>query len=283
MSLLKSAGSSAIFFEPSYINGSSYTAGGIIASTMQALVHRIYQMDPTAIWQGSAGADDAQTETITCTLYAGVAQVQRVVDAILILNNNLNNFVLQYSTDGGSSWTNIATVTGNAGADYVLFLNSPLTLPAAAQLQLVMTTTFPDNQNKFVGNFIATLSIFQPGASSTPVRPQSKFKAKPKQNKKVVKLADGTEDITYFNWSDNSCVLNNLEFLFELLPVSDKAYFDSLFAAAQPFLCYPEPGEFPRNIYLCTFEEDSYDPDYESSWKGAGYRIPFRLQQQGYL
>ena len=119
MSLIKTAGASAAFFYPSYINGDTYTAGGIVASTMQALAHRLYQMDPTAPWQGSAGVDDSQVETITATLYSGVAQVQRVIDSIFILGNNLNNFVLQYSVDEGSTWTNIATVTGNAGADYV--------------------------------------------------------------------------------------------------------------------------------------------------------------------
>lgn len=277
MSLIKTAGASAAFFYPSYINGDTYTAGGIVASTMQALAHRLYQMDPTAPWQGSAGVDDSQVETITATLYSGVAQVQRVIDSIFILGNNLNNFVLQYSVDEGSTWTNIATVTGNAGADYVLFLDTPLTLPAAGQLQLSMSTTFPANQEKYVCNFIATQMIFQAS------KPPTVFTARPIQNVKEVILANGTRDLTYFYWSDNSFVLNDLEFNFDLMPVADKNNFDALLNSPQPFICYPEPGDAPRALYLCVFEQGSYNPVYISQWKGAGYKIPAKFHQVGFM
>ena len=277
MPLDNTAGAAPIFFYPSFINGDSYAAGGITASTMQALVHRVYQMDPTAIWQGSAGASDSDSETITCVLYSGSAQVQRVIDTIIILNNNLKSFVVQYSTDGGSTWNNICGALNNNGADYVYFLSSPLTLPVGAQLQLLMSTTYPANQQKFIGNFIATQSIFQVS------KPPTKFTANPMQTVKEVILADGTHDHTYFFWSDNSCVLSELDFEFDLLPASDKALLDSLLATAQPFIIYPEPGDVPRAAYLAVFEPGSYLPAYMTTWKGAGYKIPAKFHQEGYV
>ena len=284
MTMLKTPGAPSIFSVPSYINGDTYNAGGLVASTMQTLAHRLYQMDPSAIWQGSAGASDSDTETFTVTFYAGSLAVQRVIDTILILNNNLNNFSLDYSTNSGSTWTNIATVTGNGGLDYQLFLASPITIPATTgRLKLTMTTTLPANLQKFVGNFIATQSLFQLGVSTTPIRPQSKFVTKPAQTVKQVMLADGTIDSTYFFWSDNSCILNDLEFEFDLAPISDKLNIDALMASAQAFLCYPEPGDNIRNIYLCVFSPGTYQPQYTSSWKGAGYKLPFTLKQVGYV
>lgn len=285
MSLIKTAGAPPIFLSPSAINGDTYTAGntvdgsttpgGIVTGTMQALAHRLYQMDPSAMWMGSGGA---ATEYITITFYSGVAAVQRVIDSILILNNNLNNFVLEYSTDSGSNWTAIDTVTGNGGLDYVKFLDSPITIPATTgRLRLTMTTTSPGAQNKFVGNLIATQSLFQ------PTNPPSEFTDKPEQTMKAVTMVDGTKDRTYFFWSDNTCVLKRLNFKFKLMPLADKLNFDALFASALPFLCYPEPGDNARNIYLCVFEPTSYNPSYSSQFKGAGYELPMILDQAGYL
>jgi hypothetical protein len=259
-------------------------AAQIVASSMQALVHRIYQMDPTAYWQGSLGADDTKTEYITMGLYAGSAQAAFDLDAFLLLNHNLNNFVLEYCTDytpgaggaaGTGTWQNLATVTGQAGADYQLFLASPKT--AVNGLRITMTTTLPANQQKKLGNFIAALGNFQFS------KPFSKYNAVPAQVVASVPLADGTRDNTYFFWSDNSCVLNVLAFEHQNMTAADKASLDALFATAQAFLCYPEPYDNPRNIYLCMFEPGAYNPVYYGQYKGAGYNLPFKLRQVGYV
>lgn len=276
MSISKAAGAPVIFLKPSFVDKATYAAGGLTTSTMQDLAHRLYQMDPAAIWQGSAGADDAVSETITAVFYAGSLQVARTIDTLMILNNNLDNFVIQYSIDDGASWTPIVSVTGNAGADYVKFMDTPLALPAGAQLQVQMNTTYPANQDKFVGNFIATLSLFQLS------RPPIKYTPTPNMSVTDVELADKTIDRTHFCWSDTSFILYSLAFEHDLMPKADRDNMDSLLALGGSFLCYPEPGDEPRKIYLCVFEPETYKPDYTTTYKGSGYNLPFDLKQVGY-
>lgn len=285
MTIAKTAGAPAIFLSIPYVNSFADTAGQIVATSMQALVHRIYQMDPTAYWQGALGASDSNTEVIVMGLYSGSAQIAVSLDSFILLNHNLNNFLLEYCTDyvpgvggaaGTGTWQTIENVTGQAGVDYQNFLASPIA--AVNGLRLTMYTTGPTaNQEKKLGNFIAALATFQLS------KPPTRFTARPSQNVKEVELADKTKDRTFFYWSDNSFTLNDLSFDHSLMPAADKDNLDALFAAPDPFLCYPEPGDVPRALYLCNLDPNSYDPIYYGQWKGAGYNLPFKLRQAGYV
>jgi hypothetical protein len=255
---------------------------------MQALVHRIYQMDPTAIWTGSLGASDTQAEQITIGLYQGSSQAGRSIDTIMLLNNNLDRFLVEWCADynpgsggaaGTGTWQALAGVSGNEGADYILFLGAPI---QANGLRLTMYATqnaagTGANQQKQLGNFIASQSLFQLSGAPTA------FKPKPTINRRDIVLADGSIDTTYFFWSDNSCVLWEFDPEFNFENATDKANFETLLAMTTPFLYYPEPGEVPRNIYLCEAKTGAYAPDYANSFRGAGYKFGFGLKQVGYF
>lgn len=287
MSLVTSAGAAPIFLGIPLVNGDSDRAAQIIATSMQGIVHRIYQLDPTAYWVGSLGADDTKTEKIVMGLYAGSLQVALSVDTIILLNHNLNNFLVEYCTDftpgtggnpGTGTWQTVVNVTGQAGKDYYYFAGSPIA--NVNGLRLTMTTTSPANQNKQLGNFIAALSNFQLS------NPPSKIKPTPRQRRIDVRLPDGTIDSTLFLWSDNSFTLFDIEMLFEFLNVynaTDKASLDSIFLAGQPFLLIPEPGDVPRNVYLCLIDPASYIPVYQQQWKGGGYSVPLKFSQVGFI
>lgn len=287
MSISVAAGAAPLFLSIPYVNKAADDAAQIVATSMQALVHRIYQLDPSAYWQGSLGASDLSTEVITIGLYQGSSQLAQALDSFILLNNNLNNFVLEYCTDyvpgvggaaGTGTWQTLATVTGNLGADYRLFQGSPTA--AINGLRLTMTTTYPANEQKKLGNLIAALSTFQLGS------PPSNYLPIPRQRRVDVELADGTTDSTYFYWSDNSFTLYTLDFEFDFLNVyntSDKANLDALLASPAPFLVYPEPGDTSRAVYLCLFEPGSYTPGWNTTWKGGGRKIRFKLRQVGFL
>lgn len=286
MSLIVTPGAPPIFLEPSYINKDADDQAAIVASSQQNLVHRIYQMDPTAIWQGSLGASDSSTESIVIAFYVGVLAVPRTIDSLMLLNHNLKNFVIQYSTVGPAGpWTTFDGSDYSVGTadfalpDFINFLASPVSGVMAVQVLMYRTQPLAD-QNKYIGNFIATLSKFQ--LSNPPTR----FKPIPKQRRVDVELADGSIDSLYFAWSDNSFTLFNLEFEFDYLDVTtttDKSNLDSLIYSPSPFLIYPEPGDIVRNIYLGLFDPGTYIPDYNTSFKGGGRRIPFRIKQVGWL
>jgi hypothetical protein len=277
------AGAQPIFLSKPWVNRDADLAGQIVASSMQTLVHRLYQLDPLAPWAGSLGGS---TETITIGIYSGSMQAAVSLDSFAILNNNLDAFLLEYCTDytpgaagapGTGTWQTVTggNVTGNAGADWRLFMASKI--DNINGLRLTMTTTSPGGANKQVGNFIAALSTFQ------PTRPASKLVPSPVQTEKQVVLGDGTPAYGYFLWSDNSYVLTPWDAMFEHVSDADKtAYFDSLLTT-DPFLVYLRPGDVARSVMLAKVKAGSYKPDLMNNMIGNGWKIPFTLQPLGYL
>jgi hypothetical protein len=287
MGLVLTPGAPPIFLSAPLVNKSADAAGQIVATSMQALVHRVYQLDPTAPWVGSLGASDAVTEQITMGLYSGSMQIASAVDSVIVLNHNLNNFLIEYCTNyvpgvggaaGTGTWQTLANVVGQGGADYY----APLAVPIANVngVRLTMYSTSPANQQKQVANLIVALSTFQMSV------PPSKLRPSYRQGRVDVQLADISQDTSYFLWSDNSFTMTDHEIEIDFANVysaNDKANFDALFFQPSPFLIYPEPGDNKRGIFLCVFDPKSYTPGYSSQWKNGGRKIPFKTRMVGYL
>jgi hypothetical protein len=287
MSLILTPGAAPIFLGAPIVNHAADVMGQIVATSQQPLVHRIYQLDPTAMWKGSLGASDSNTERIVMGFYKGSMQISIPFDTVIILANNLNNFLIEYCTDytpgvggaaGTGTWQTLGTaVTGNAAADFYYIAPSPIT---ANGIRLTMTTTSPANLNKIVANFIVALSTFQFGQPPTKLIPSYR------QKRVDVTLADGSIDSTYFLWSDNSFTFTDWDFEFDYINIyqsTDKASLDAVFTTIGPFLIIPEPGDNPRNIYLSLFEPKSYLPSYNQQWKGGGRKAPFKTIHVGYV
>jgi hypothetical protein len=285
MAISLAAGAAPIFMGPPAVTGDSDRQSQIIATSMQSLVHRIYQLDPLSYWVGSLGEDDTQTEVITMGLYIGSFLAAQPLDSFILLNNNLDSFKLEYCTDyvpgvggaaGTGTWQTVAggDVAGNAGADWRLFLAVPIA--NVNGLRLNLKTTSPAAKNKKLGNFIAALTTFQAS------KPASKLTPIPTQTSKEVSLGDKTTDYTYMCWSDSSFVLTPWEMLFDYIAEADKANFDNLLIT-DPFLCYIKPGDVAQSVMLARVKPGTYKPDYMSQMIGMGYKIPFQLQPLGYL
>lgn len=273
MSIDQTAGAAPIFLGLPLITSDADTAGDVVCTdvTMQALRNRLYQLDPTALCasDGSTG-----TETIIAGFWTGSAQVSQSMDCVFILNMNLVNFDVYYSNDNGITWTLVPgtdySVTPYSGTDFVLFLTSPIT---ANKVRLTMYDTF----DKSIGTFDCALTTFQ------SARQFSKLNTKSKQARKDIQLADGTQDQTYFEWSDNSYTLVEIDSEFDFVTTAGKTLFDSLFSQLPPFLYYPEPGDAVRGIYLSVLQPGSYNAVYTIEWKGRGYKISFSTQPLGYV
>lgn len=274
MAIDQTPGAAPIFLGLPLITSDAFIAGDITCTdpNMQALRNRLYQLDTTA---PCASVGSAGTETIIAGLWVGATQFSRQADCVFILNMNLVRFKVEYSNDNGLSYTTVpgADFSGldyTGGSDFVLFLASPITLN---KIKLTMYDAF----DKTIGTFDCALTSFQTS------RPLSRLNIKPKQTRKEVVLADGTSDQTYFEWSDNSYTLNEIDSEFEFVAVAGKSQFDSIFAQLPPFLYYPEPGDSVRGIFLSVLKKDSYSAIYQIEWKGRGYKIRFTTTPLGFV
>lgn len=276
------AGASPIFLSKPYINSDAERANNLIATSQQLLVHRIYQMDPTAYWQGSLAGGDTVTETIISGLYQGSLLVSRSLDAFVLLNINFKNFLIEYSNDNGTTWATVpganyqVGVADFAAADFVLFLAAPVT---ANRVRISMYRTQVANQFKKLGNFYLGLVTFQPAQPFDfgELRPRAM------EMRRDVMLADGTIDYTYFKWSDNSFTLFDFEAAHSHVTEAEKLSFDAIHNNTDPFTFYAEPGDIKRSLFVCTFRPQTYSPVYLSPYKGAGYQLRYTLQQVGYV
>ncbi len=279
MTISLASGAAPIFFGRPCVNNDAYKAGGILASSSQSLVHRVYQMDPSAQWP-SAAADDTVVDTITVTFFLGSGTANNSIDSFFLFNTNLKNFLVEYN-DTVLGWTTVAGMDYSIGtadfalSDLVIILGAAV---IASGVRITMYRTQTANAYKLVGSFQCALSTFQPS------RPPMKILSRYMQQRRDVQLADGTIDYSYLMWSDNSYTLTDFEIEYELMPAADKALFDSVFFAAMgTFLYYSEPGDDVRSLYVSTLQPGSYQPAYQSGWKGNGYKIPMYLQNLGYV
>lgn len=274
MSIDQTAGAAPVFLGLPLITTDADTASDVVCSdaTMHSLRNRLYQLDATA---PCASVGSVGTETIIAGFWVGSSQESQSFDCIFMLNMNLKRFKVEYSNDNGSSYT-LVSGTDYSGADYgssdlILFLASPLT---ANKLKLTMY----DVTDKSICVFDCALTTFQPNG-----RPMSHFDPIYTQARREIILADGTKDVTYNEWSDNSYTLKSFSCDHDFIVTSDKTNFETVFNSLNPCLYMPEPGDDVRTVVLAQLKKDSYVPKYVSTWKGAGYNIRYTMEPLGYV
>lgn len=272
--MILTAGANPIFLTENYVKRDVILAGGVLtASSMQALVERVVDMDPFATWN-SAGSDDATTETIDIALYEGSTQTLRTDIALLaLLNINFKSFTIQLSDDAGSSFHTTYTVTDHASANYVLDLSAGV--KSANFIRITATTTQTANDEKVLGTVVAAGLIRQ--MTADPVHPMARSG---RQNVKVVTMADGSENLSFIKRSAASYEFYEASIKFRYVTDAELVALQALRREYPTFLFYPEPYEKPGEIYLCRFGGPLkvQNSDY---YKGAGYDVTFEVVEVG--
>lgn len=267
-------GANPIFLTKNYVNRDVVLAGGVLtASSMQALVERVVDMDPYAAWN-SGGSNDATTETIDIALYEGVTQILRTdIALIALLNINFKAFTVQLSDDNGSSFHTTYTVANHAAAQYVLDLSAGL--KSANFIRIAAATTQAANEEKVLGTVVVAGLVRQ--MTADPVHPMTRMAT---ENVKVLKMADGSENITYIKRSAASFEFFGMTLKFEYVTDAELLALRALRREYPTFLFYPEPYEKPGEIYLCRF---AAPPKVQNSdyYKGAGYDLSFEVREVG--
>lgn len=261
MSLNLTPGAPPVFLTKNYFSGDANNYGGTFsAGDNAALGPRVYDMDPFAFW-ASIDATDGTHQIVSSQLYEGYGLASRVVGLVALLNINLANFVLSYSTDGGSTWTVLSTVTGNTASTYVLDLSAaPVTMNA---FKVDATTTITANQAKQIGTIVLCGVLFQPSASADKIK-RTYF-----DNQRIVALADGSEDITYIKRSPASHEFYGCQLSFSFLSDTDIDGIRTV-RRANPNCClYPEPGDRAGDIFYGRFD-GNWSDEQATLWKGAG-------------
>lgn len=272
--MILSQGANPVFLTKNYVNRDVILAGGVLTATsMQALVERVVDMDPYATWN-SGGSNDTVTETIDIALYEGVTQVLRSdIALIALLNINFKTFTIQLSDDNGSSFHTTYTVSNHAAAQYVLDLSAGV--KSANFVRITATTTQTANEEKVLGTVVVAGLVHQMVAD--PVHPMSRTTS---FNVKVLTMADGSENISYIKRSAASFEFYAATFKFEYVTDAELLIFRALRREYPTFLFYPEPYEKPGEIFLCRFNgtPKTQNSDY---FKGAGYDLQFDVKEVG--
>lgn len=268
------AGAPPVFLSKSWVTKDVDVNGGVfVASKMQPLLKRIYDMDAYSIWRAT-GSDDSQTETIELQLFEGNGQTTRDIDFVALSNINFKRFKVEYSNDDGATWT-IFTGADYTAANYALpdFLISLAAPVQANRLKLTMYTTQIADQEKILGCFIAALATLQ---TSRP--PDSAHKAFV-ETVRAVTLGDGSQDVTYIRRSAASYEFYSATVNFSHLPLAERDSLRAIKRAGKPFLWVPEPAEVLRDIFLSRMEGAWTDDFTDPFFKGAGYNVAFNIRE----
>lgn len=275
MSLDFTTGASPIFLSRNFLTIDSENANDLIATSGQAYVHRLYDMDPANTYWTSVGSSDVVTEVITLGFYLGATNVSVVLDTIAVLNTNLKNFLMEYSNDGGATYTTVSgwdyTSSPNAATDIANQLGASIT---ANKIRITMTTTLVANAEKQIGLLIFALASFQAKAmlTYTPAR---------KTTKKEVIMADGTKDFSYIEWTDVTYELYQAKVKWQNLSASDRANLRTIATQTAAFIWWPEPGDLIEEVYLATMISGSYVESYSSEYKGSGRDVEMGIESVG--
>lgn len=269
-----SADANPIFLTENYVKRDVILAGGVLtASSMQALVERVVDMDPFAAWN-SGGSDDTTTETIDIALYEGVSQTLRTdIALIALLNINFKSFTIHLSDDAGSSFHTTYTVTDHASANYVLDLSAGV--KSANFIRITATTTQMANEEKVLGTVVAAGLIWQMIAA--PVHPMIRSG---RENVKVVIMADGSQNISFIKRSAASHEFYGARLKFRFVTETELLVLQAIRRNSPTFLFYPEPYEKPGEIFHCRF---GGPPQTQNSdhYKGAGHDVSFDVVEVG--
>jgi hypothetical protein len=116
-----------------------------------------------------------------------------------------------------------------------------------------------------------------------PTKGMTNYKSTHPDNVKTVVLADGTLDETLVLHADGSFTLFRASVGFRGLSLSEVETFEAHKndTANRIFLFWPEPGDVPDEFYQGRIAPGSFDAEYLSLEKTAGYSLDFEFEEMG--
>lgn len=270
------AGAYPVFMSENYLNRYAYAAGDLQASDGQDFVERLYDGVPEALF-ATTESGDGDSETITFGLYVEGAQVTRSIDFFAILNHNLLSFTVEFSDDNGATWLDAKkqTYSACADADTLYSFSAPFD---CNKVKITMTHTqggSPVNEQKQIGQIVVGLALYQ------MTRGMSSYEAEHDPQVKIAELADGSERYACLYRSASGFRFYEAKVGFLGCAQAERDEVRDIRDRASPFLFIPEPGDEPRDIFLCRMRVETYRDPYITLRRAAGHAITFTVREVG--
>lgn len=262
-----------IFADGNFLNRFADAAGSLVLSHANTLRKRLFDMARESFisFAGSAG-DGTQIEVVS-GLYDEGAQVTRIIDYIHILNHNLKEITIEFSTDNGSTFQTPIVLSGLTDPDTI---HVPVNASLANFFRITAEDTQDPGDTKQIGNIILGKIRFQPAVGMDDYDPD------PQLNIIEDAMGDGSRRRAYVFHADGSYKLREISVRFYLeTPAVEKTFETNLLDNPLPFIFVPEPGFAPKDAHLCELDPDSWRPRYLSKHRAAGKMLSFSMQEKG--
>ena len=265
-----------IFASKNYLNQDAIDYGTFTADEMSALLPRVIDGDPFSYWQGSTSSD-LTTVVLTFSLNEGSAVVSRTIDLIVLQNINWKNFTGQWSPDG-INWTTITTLNYASGtadnAETDLIVNPSDITSTAKYIRFNVTKTIVADSKKKCGGIIICAGVLQLAGGFED------YDIKYRESVRELELGDRTISREYVMRSAASYDFWGAGFTASIVTEAELLLLRQIKRAGNPFVFIPEPGENPRDAYLCHFD-GAWVHKYENPVRSIGYSIKIKVKEVG--
>jgi hypothetical protein len=261
------------FLSPNRLTRHADNAGDLALTSGVDLRHRLYDMDPAAIWQGEHN-DDAFDETATFGLWLPGFQSSYDIDFLAVLGHNLKAFDWDLSDDNGGTYPggNRQTKTLLAESDTIVSLANAIAFDKAL---LTMHTTQTANDYKQVGALVVASVTLQAAIGMSLFKPHP---LRVKDNSAV--MYDNSKRVGYIYRSDASIGFRDFSLGFSGLSESEADDLEAAAGGPDAYIFYPRPGDRKGKMYYGRTVPDTFYRGYDNLAAGTE-AVTFEFEEIG--
>lgn len=244
----------------------NYRLATVTVSNNSAESISLVNRDNLFKWE-SIGSDDSNA--ITLLVDFGTA---RTVDTLILTNNNLKNFKLEY-LNGSAVWVQLLAETSNAESTYF----KQFTPVTTQKVRLTMNTTMTANAEKALQDFIVTQQIGQlAGYPKINFKPDGVQKKKTMLNGKDKFVLSGFSSTITLTFQDY--VGNSDRDLFNTLASSTEAFLVWLSGGDATQFVHADLGYRLQDIYLVSVDK-GYSHSFKDNLYFSGFNATLTLSE----
>jgi len=259
-----------IFLTKNFLNGFSVVS----VLTGDPFKQRAFDMTRGSAWT-TQGFSSPTPQTYDARLFEGSTQALRSINFVALLNINLKRFRLEFSATDGAPFTTFSgfDFTGSDFSGVDLLVSLPADVDANRILLTV--TEIQSGSEVSVGDIIIAKLRLQPAIGFNTYRKRYR------DNVKTIQMADGSLDFTYIRRSPSSHEFYSSSVSFRGMSQAQRDLVRAIKTSQDSFIFVPEPGDVPGDMFFSRIVPDSYEEDYISMRRGAGYNINFGVEEIG--
>ena len=241
-----------------------------IISSHGGTLGNLYNMDNDSPWLNDDQFNFSQWDTVTVTLEfvfkVGAVETQFLADSIILTNNNLREFDVEYWD--GSTWVLMVEVTENDDPNLMIKFTQKLT----SRMRIIMYTTMLPNERKRIGNLIIARNRINISTN------YSLYEISNREKFQSLTLGDGSEHHSYNRFTEMRTSKYGCRVSFDYLTELDYNNLLGLKNEAESFLWYPESDFKSDEIFLVNWV-NTFQARYTMKSKLNGWTISMELKE----